>query len=734
MKKYLLFALLIVVFQKFSFSAAGDTTIIRSHNGTHLNWYGNFFTKTKFPEIDSNYKQILLKFTIGCPSGGCSDWDYTTKVFARRKIGIDTVIVKTPNYKLGAQNFDSIIYKTSPTYVTFFSAQAGGTDSTISMQQKIYSFLDTTNRALKTDSINIYIAGYWNYYFNTSGVKIDSIYVSGIKLIQTYFSKTNYNNKYEFIEFARYITPYAGDRNFGFFREFTTDITDYRSVLTDSVEIGVKYEGYSDGFTVSLDYIFIKGEPIREAYKVVPLYYGGFEYGNPNNSIEKYIKEVKLAVDSSTAEMGVIVLQTGHGFGGNENCAEFCEKYHYLKINGVQRFSSAIWKNDCGMNPLYPQPGTWLYDRANWCPGEMVRPIYYDISQYINAGDSLRLDLDMQPFINQGNNSCSYNIATNVIFYRDRQSNFDLELQEIISPSADWQNSRFNPTCGKPIVKVRNNGIDISGFVIEYGMSNSSSLQQYNYNGNLAMNESVVIDLDPLLIQAGGDFIARVKTQGVLVDYNLTNNEKSVKVIKTSSLPNEFFIEFRTNNAANENEYELTNLDNSFWHYKSVFKNVTTHRDTVRLQKGCYTFLFRDFDKDGLSFFANNDGSGYVRFKNMSGTTIQTFRADFGTEIRFQFTVDSVLTGIENVQSSRDLGIQVFPNPSSTYCVIESISNNAIQKITIRSIDGKICHEIGQFSDPYRVELNTEQFDSGLYIFEIESTKGISREKVEIIR
>lgn len=734
MKKYLLFLVLIVVFQKFSYSAASDTTIIRSHNGTHLNWYGNFFTKTKFPEIDSNYKQILLKFTIGCPSGGCSDWDYTTKVFARRKIGIDTVIVKTPNYKLGTQIFDSIIYKTTPTYVTYFSAQAGGTDSSMSMQQKVYSFLDTTNRTLKTDSINIYIAGYWNYYFNTSGVKIDSIYVSGTKLIQSYYSKTNYNNKYEYIEFARYITPYAADRNFGFFREFTSDITDYRSVLTDSVEIGVKYEGYSDGFTVSLDYLFIKGEPIREAYKVVPLYYGGFEYGNPNNSIEKYIKEVKLAVDSTAAEMGVIVLQTGHGFGGNENCAEFCEKYHYLKINGVQRFSSAIWKNDCGMNPLYPQPGTWLYDRANWCPGEMVRPIYYDISQYITAGDSLRLDLDMQPFINQGNNSCSYNIATNVIFYRDRQSNTDLELQEIISPSADWQNSRFNPTCGKPIVKVRNNGKAISGFVIEFGMSNSSNLQQFNYNGNLAMNESVVIDLDPLLIQAGGNFIARVKPQGVLVDYDLTNNEKNVKVIKTSSLPNEFFIEFRTNNAANENEYELTNLDNSFWHYKSVFKNITTHRDTVRLQKGCYTFLFRDFDKDGLSFFANNDGAGYVRFKNMSGTTIQTFRADFGTEIRFQFTVDSVLTGINDIKESKDLGIQVFPNPSTTYCVIESISNNAIQKIIVRSIDGKICHEIGQFTDPFRVELNTEQFDSGLYIFEIESTKGISREKVEIIR
>ena len=67
-------------------STAGDTLHVRSHNETHLNWYGNFYQKAKFPSADIAVKNIKMKLTLGCPTNGCSDWDYTVKIFARRKI------------------------------------------------------------------------------------------------------------------------------------------------------------------------------------------------------------------------------------------------------------------------------------------------------------------------------------------------------------------------------------------------------------------------------------------------------------------------------------------------------------------------------------------------------------------------------------------------------------------------------------------------------------------------
>ena len=97
----LIFSLLTLSF----YTKASDTLEIRSHNNVRLNWYGDFYTKTKFPDANDQFKQILLKFTIGCPSIGCSDWDYTTKVFARRQIGTDTVSVLKPKYKIFSAGF-----------------------------------------------------------------------------------------------------------------------------------------------------------------------------------------------------------------------------------------------------------------------------------------------------------------------------------------------------------------------------------------------------------------------------------------------------------------------------------------------------------------------------------------------------------------------------------------------------------------------------------------------------
>ncbi len=55
---------------------------------------------------------------------------------------------------------------------------------------------------------------------------------------------------------------------------------------------------------------------------------------------------------------------TGHGFVNALNCAEFCEKNYTVKAFDTAWATQAMWHDDCGLNPIYPQGGTWLYDRA----------------------------------------------------------------------------------------------------------------------------------------------------------------------------------------------------------------------------------------------------------------------------------------------------------------------------------------------------------------------------------
>ena len=61
---------------------------------------------------------------------------------------------------------------------------------------------------------------------------------------------------------------------------------------------------------------------------------------------------------------------TGHGSDVNQ-CCEFASHYYNLNLNGSSILQQQIWR-DCGFNELYPQGGTWIYNRANWCPGATV--------------------------------------------------------------------------------------------------------------------------------------------------------------------------------------------------------------------------------------------------------------------------------------------------------------------------------------------------------------------------
>ena len=61
---------------------------------------------------------------------------------------------------------------------------------------------------------------------------------------------------------------------------------------------------------------------------------------------------------------------TGHGFDNNASAAEFKPIDYFVKVDGTLTHTQYNWDEDCGENPIFPQGGTWIYDRANWCPGK----------------------------------------------------------------------------------------------------------------------------------------------------------------------------------------------------------------------------------------------------------------------------------------------------------------------------------------------------------------------------
>ncbi len=57
------------------------------------------------------------------------------------------------------------------------------------------------------------------------------------------------------------------------------------------------------------------------------------------------------------------------------------------------------------------KPERRIYNRANWCPGLEVKPYGHWLTPYITANDSLAVDVDMDPYLNQGITSAAITSA-----------------------------------------------------------------------------------------------------------------------------------------------------------------------------------------------------------------------------------------------------------------------------------------------------------------------------------
>ena len=598
----------------------GDTIKVQAHQNEHWSWNGAIDKWVVFPQ-NKTYRKVLLKYTLGCPSTGCSEWDYTTQIKARKR--------------------------------------GGG-----------------------------------------------------------------------FFEIARIITPYAGNFPSNWRYTWTFDVTDYAAILEDSVEIRAFYGGWQDGFTITLDFEMIEGTPPRPVLQIEEVYSsgpGGFKYGISGNSIENHLTPKSISVHSNTKSAKFKVTQSGHSFGGNLNCAEFCNKKYYLLVNGQQRFSQEVWRDDCGLNPVFPQAGTWLYDRSAWCPGEKTLTFEHDISPYLNPGVSNSVEMNMDSYTYSGGAGFdpNYIIEAHLVTYGDAAFNNDVSIEAIKKPSKEADFSRFNPICGAPEIIIRNTGKnDLTSVKISYGMD-GAAMQQYTWTGNLKFMQKETVVLPALNSISNGRFKVIVSNPNNTQDEYALNNTIYSEVETVPDYDGKFVVVLLTNAAPHENAYKIYDHTGTEVYGKSGFSPFSFVRDTVDLPKGCYEFVFTDSDKDGLSFFANNDGGGTLSFWKMGGVTLKTFPSDFGTELRHQFTVGG---GVGINEKVAVLKMNIFPNPSSGIINISNeINDEAL--VTIFDMLGREIYT-GSFIHNTSVDLSEE--GKGVYFIVVEQNNQRISKKVMI--
>ncbi|MEA4967064.1 MAG: peptide-N-glycosidase F-related protein, partial [Bacteroidaceae bacterium] len=242
-------------------------------------------------------------------------------------------------------------------------------------------------------------------------------------------------------QLGRMITPYSGAYNQGdnaksWSPNWEWDISNYLPLMKDSVDIVVVYEGYQDGFLATTDFVFyskeyfFKGQK-NNTIKTQNIHYGYFPYGNIEKPIDDYVTPKEIVLPKGTKKVYARVMISGHGADSTNAAAEFLKKDFYYKVNGQKIATQAIWKDNCGCNPIQPQGGTWIYNRAGWCPGTVVNEYLYDLTPYIK-GKKAKVDIDFEYYKTPQIEQPGYHVSHDIFFLKS--INYKMAVEEVDEP------------------------------------------------------------------------------------------------------------------------------------------------------------------------------------------------------------------------------------------------------------------------------------------------------------
>ena len=538
---------------------------------------------------------------------------------------------------------------------------------------------------------------------------------------------------------ANVITPYGtymqGSGSNGFspnwVQRYTYDVTDFAPLLKDSILIRAFYGGWSTGFNVTLNFEFIEGTPPRNVLDIKNLWSGSNSYADIQNLLSDTL--VFIPQEAKNSIMRVTI--SGHGQDG-----EFTPGVDYsVSLNSENLYTQEIWRDDCGEVALYPQGGTWIYDRANWCPGDKATTRNHELTSFIQTGQENLLDFNIyRPNWNPA--EASYIYDAQLITFEEPNFNLDAVMEDIISPSNKDEYFRFNPSCSNPIIKIKNQGSQtLNSAEIHYGFDQFSNNIFY-WSGNLKFGEIEIIELPPISWNWDNQtaFYANIVAANNIEDEYEVNNMLKSNYEYVEEYPSSFAMWFKTNSYPNESSYEIRNNENELIFSKTGMEANTLYKDTFNLAPGCYKIQILDTggnqysNEDGLSWWANDDGSGYARLREVPGGFFKYYQADFGTELTDYFRVGNYFMSNTEIE---DILFDVFPNPSNGNFNV-FVESNFINKVILKVIDinGKVIKEMIKEKEASYQNFSIEDLPNGIYTILLESENNRMKKNIVVAK
>lgn len=552
----------------------------------------------------------------------------------------------------------------------------------------------------------------------------------------TFFNKTE--SRYEILSF---ITPYGNGLDLGpDGKQFTIDVTDYLPIMKGERLLTVEGRGNNQE-ELDITFRFIEGTPsrdildIKQLWPVRPASAIWFGYGFDDIKADNVFERRELTLDPDASMYKIRSSVTGHGQNG-----EFTNQGHFIDIDGgaFREFQYNVWK-ECSENPMYPQGGTWIFDRAGWCPGMETDVHEFEMGDWVVPGQTITLDYGLTT---NTLSDADYRINNQLVTYGPYNFALDAEILTVMRPTDQYEFQRYNPACNTPLIMVKNSGGDqISSMEIEYGLENGNKLT-YEWTGVINPEQEVEIELPIFSHSIWGEnteatFGVEIISVNNSLDENIDNNSYQTTYNPVHIFERNFRIALRTNSVGSDTRYQIRDSSGEVVISRGGIAGNTEVNDIIDLPGGCYTLTLEDVSDDGLFFwFFSANGTGFFRLdeigddESFEGVVWQP-NPDFGGDLQFEFMVRGT-TDVNEIEDSSLLSIAPIPADNQISVVWEHDRSDKAQ-LTILDYSGKQVYSM-PLKNKEKVTIPTSNLNSGQYILRIQHEHGNKSEWISILR
>ena len=537
-------------------------------------------------------------------------------------------------------------------------------------------------------------------------------------------------------ELVSFVTPYGINLDLGLEgQSWFMDMSDYVSILKNNKRVQMTLGGQFNE-EIDMEFLFIVGTPPREVIQYEQIWQGTNRTGIAR--IDEILDDSKLApigvpLAATANSFKLKSSITGHGmegeFGQNGGSID-----HKISVDQTEIFNWDITQ-ECSFNPIYPQGGTWVFNRQGWCPGEQTFMNEQDLTDFVSPGGMLNIDYSTSAPLN-ANGDYRYHIAHQLVGYGPANFQLDAAVTNVIAPNNSAEFRRVGTICKEPSIVIKNTGATtLTQLTINYWLNDSQNPQTYEWTGSLDFMEEevVVIPSEPALwydiLDENNVFHAEIASPNQGADAYSFNNKISSSFDFPDILPNMLSVEFRTNNIPAQNSFQLFDATGAVVGGNTLPSANTTYTDDFELGNGCYKLIVEDTGGDGLQFFANTaQGNGFVRIVDGDGFSVKTFVSDFGGGFEFNFST-SFPVSVEDLEFLTS--IKVFPNPANTHCSLEADDLLGAEVYLVDLLGRTVPANINSRSENL-ITLDVAHLDAGIYFMVITKEEVVTTRKVII--